>query len=110
MLLGYGLDDGQSHAAPLAGTSPALVNLVEALEKVSQVLTGDPYAAVGNVESRPAVMSLQGQGNSALLRSVLDGIIDEVLQESLQPVGISSYGYVLLRSCRNLAEIGRAHV
>src|SRR5205807_6464138 len=75
------LDDRQAQAGPAQFPRAGLVHAIEALEDMWQVLLGDAYAVVLNLQANLTVLCPPADADAASGRSVFERVIDEVFED-----------------------------
>src|SRR5437588_302417 len=89
------LDDGKSEPSAAHRPRPRRVDPVEAFGEPRQVLAADAVAVVAHGDrnerhgSRPPLSKAGGDADRGPLATVFDGVVDEVLEDLRQLVGLA---------------------
>src|SRR5438552_3747304 len=81
-----GLTDGEAQTGPTA--LPSGIGAVEAIEDLGQVLRWDTGSRVGDDNLRVTIHTVKLQRYLSLFRRVLQGIVEQVKQQSPQALSI----------------------
>ena len=81
MLLHYALANKEAEAHPGETAVVHVSAAMEALEDLREVAGGYADALVGHVDERLAVALVYSDAHLAAIRAVLDGVLDEILED-----------------------------
>lgn len=108
------IERAMNRPSPLPGFSFAEGRAAELLEDQAPVLERHARPLVGDLDAQPSVIGARWDVHGAVERGELDRVVDEVLQNLSEALGISAHGWkgaVHVREHANLvlADRGRAH-
>src|SRR5574338_43755 len=84
MLFGNRTNNGQTQACAMLCARLTLAAAIELFKETRQVASWDTNACIGNPENQSACNGMNANRDRASLRSVLDGIIDKVVESLVQ--------------------------
>jgi len=83
------LGDGEAKAGTAGFAGTGRIHTIEALEDARLVSGGNADAGVGDGEDHAIIFQFGAEDDFAAGQRVLDGVIEEVLQNFLQPASVA---------------------
>jgi hypothetical protein len=107
--IGDPLGQGEAQTSAVGMARPRWVDTVKALEKARERVGRDADAGVAYIEPGGAVLTRHAQRDAAACGRELDGVVEEVQQESLEPACITPDDDFVRRLARQLDAPGLSH-
>src|SRR6476619_6547487 len=89
--VGNPLHEAQAQPDPFRSRRARRIGAVEALEHVRERLGGDADAAVLDIENGMFLVPADPDDDPAVIRGELDGVVEQVEQQTLEPARVSRY-------------------